>query len=274
MNSHITLPKSFIKQFYSKDKKLYRLLIKEERVENITTRQTKIFTEEDFYSSINEDVISKRIETVLGKVRKAFSEINLEKPSVFLQDEALKNLDEALTLQFARIDGFLSKTKAHSLIALYSNFSNNDIMSYILSNKIKFKDVFQDRIKGLLINKTTLPFIVSKDIFSNINIQEETGFIFPLSKKVAIIIFSPSHSFVSLNRNQVELETDSHNNYMSMNAVVITKSKVITYINQQIIYSEIQSQMRGKNGFVIGEKNVLDSLKQHLSKQKDEIINS
>lgn len=268
MKSHVTVPKSFIKKFYSEDKQLYRLRMEDEEIEKITTIQDEIFTIEDYFSPETEKRISLEIERVFGNLRGLITKVNLENFDK-RDDKVFRNIDRALILQFTRIEGVFEAIRKKSIFASIFHFDDNKIMTHILDNTPNFKEVFRNSRKGILVNDSDISFVLGKDLFSNFLLNGETGFIMPFSPKIAFIIFSEKHEYVRDNRSKEQIEQDLSENILeNINIIHQEKIEVINYVNLQILFSEIISSKRTSNRYLIGEKTLLNSLKIKIPKGK------
>lgn len=268
MNSHVTIPKSFIRKFYSLDKQLYRLNIDNEVVERITANQDDIFTINDYFSYENEQRISLQVERVFGNLRALLNKGNLEHKER-RSETVFKLIDRALCLQFARIEGFLKGVLQKSLIFQITNASENDVMEHVLNGNYGFDTIFPGSRKGIITNDTDIPFVLGKDVYSNILINNKTGFIMPFSPTFAFVIFEKENVLVKDNRTIIEIENDLKNGITQEIAIHHqTNRDLIKYINFQILLSEIVTSRNKNDRFIIGEKNSLILLKQELPKAK------
>ncbi len=242
MNSHVQIPKSFLKNFSYKPRDKGRVVdyldLKKKEIlcENIKT----LGTITGFYSDECEEFLDKNIEDPVNKIIekiKPFGRNTIQQVSI--GPEEIKVIFDFFNYSFSRSKYAVNQANTYCITSAIQPVTNEELIW------LQKHNIFNEYCLRVLINRTDINFVIPRNCFyiKTSSYLDKPYIILPFSKKYAIIL-------ISKQEDATQKEDDNEH-------LFIDDKVDIHKLNENALWFEKLMN----NEFIVGDKKELSRLK-------------
>lgn len=195
VNSHITIPNSFLDSFGYKTQNGQMIDFINIKKKQIESKKTKEYgSEYGYYSKIIEDILNTEFEKRIGEIRSkiyAFRNKKIDKINLTSQEvEDIYNFFDITTYRNVDILNQVNQKSISSV--LLGGYTHDQLMHFILGRK--FPHIYKGLKLNFIINKTKRNFIINDTLISGFYCDNKNEIIIlPVNNKVCLALMDAKY---------------------------------------------------------------------------------
>lgn len=195
VNSHVTIPKSFLNHFGYKTQKGIMIDYIDINSMEIESKKTKEYgTTYGYYSKRIEDLLSINFETRIAKITKVISEFRKGRiDNITFTSEEINDIYNFFDITTYRKPKILKQINEQSLTSQLVGGYNHDYLLQLVANG-KFPHIYEGLKFNVIINKTSRDFVINDNMIASINCDDENEIIIlPINKKECLALMNEEY---------------------------------------------------------------------------------
>lgn len=197
VNSHVTIPQSFLKHFGRKDDTGAMVVdYIDIKTKKIKSKKVKDYgAEYAYYDRETEEFLSKNFETRIANINKEIDKFRNGKiTNIKLTEKIKSDIYNFFLITLYRNPKSLKIFNEESLSSkLLGGIDHNEMLKLI--RKIKYENFFKKFKINIIINKTNRDFIINDTMISRISVEKSNPIIIiPINKKECLALLEKNYS--------------------------------------------------------------------------------
>ena len=245
MNSHIQMPRVLLKRFHNNNNRFFYYDIEKRIVGNNGTAKSTN-TQLDYYSQQTEDYFRDVIETPFGELLTYIEKTGIDRETFSISSSAKQIIKNFMFALIARGPSFSNQMNREE--NFWQAFPAQFQHDFISKNGIiiaQENDLLSEYIVTFMLNKTTIPFVLSMDGIYNYTLNGHSVINLPIAPNVTVSLIHESYSSRVIHKDN------------SISMFELTRPDDITLMNG----CAFSTQLKRNWGYVIcSEREELDRL--------------
>lgn len=244
VNSHITIPRSFLKHFGRKDSSRAKVVdYIDVNTKQIKSKKVKEYgAKYGYYSKPVEDFLSKNFESKMGSISKEIMcLINKEKSVMLITPEMELDIKNFFSITLCRNPKSLKVFNEESLSSkLLGEVSHNKMIELI--SKTKLLNVFEKLRFNIMINKTDRDFVINDTMISRTTVDtNNTILIMPINKRVCLALLEEDYFKEYMKNGEFHYMNVAYEN--TVDAINRKIYRFAKYYNENVIGSKNELEL-------------------------------